>query len=40
LTALWKFNAKQENLDPKITQAQLFIGQALTALGLDLATLG
>jgi hypothetical protein len=40
LTALWKFNAKQENLDPKIIQAQLFIGQALTALGLDLATLG
>jgi hypothetical protein len=40
LTALWKFNAKQENLDPKINQAQLFIGQALTALGLDLATLG
>jgi hypothetical protein len=40
LTALWKFNAKQENLDPKINSAQLFIGQALAALGVDLSNLG
>ena len=40
LTSLWKFNSKQENLDPKVKQAQLHIGQALMALGLDLATLG
>ena len=40
LTDLWKFNAKQENLDPKIRQAQLHIGQALMALGVDLGMLG
>ena len=40
LTNLWKFNAKQENLDPKIRQAQLHIGQALMALGVDLGMLG
>lgn len=40
LTDLWKFNAKQENLDPKVQSAQLHIGQALAALGVDLANLG
>lgn len=40
LTALWKFNAKQENLDPKVNNAQLFIGQALAALGVDLSSIG
>ena len=40
LTNLWKFNAKQENLDPKIRQAQLHIGQALMSLGVDLGMLG
>lgn len=37
LTALWKFNARQESLDAKITKAQLHIGQALAALGVDLS---
>lgn len=40
LVSLWKFNARQENLDPKVKQAQLHIGQALMALGVDLSTLG
>lgn len=40
LTSLWKFNGRQENLDPKINAAQLLIGQALAALGVDLSSIG
>jgi hypothetical protein len=40
LTSLWKFNGRQENLDPKINAAQLHIGQALQALGVDLGSIG
>jgi len=40
LTSLWKFNGRQENLDPKINAAQLYIGQALQALGVDLGSIG
>lgn len=36
LTTLYKFNARQENLDPKIIDAQKHIGLALEALGLKL----
>lgn len=36
LTTLWKFNGKQENLDPRIVEAQKHIGLALEALGLKL----
>ena len=36
LTTLYKFNARQENLDPKIINAQKHIGLALEALGLKL----
>ena len=36
LTTLWKFNGKQENLDPRIVEAQKHIGSALEALGLKL----
>lgn len=36
LTALYKFNARQVDLDSKIRKAQLKIGEALTMLGIDL----
>lgn len=36
LTTLYKFNARQENLDPKIIEAQKFIGKAIEALGIKL----
>jgi hypothetical protein len=36
LTALYKFNARQESLDTKVHKAQLKIGEALQALGIDL----
>lgn len=36
LTALWKFNAKQDALERKVSDAQLHIGAALAALGVDL----
>jgi len=39
LVALYKFNGRQEALDPKIIKAQVHIGAALQALGLDLANL-
>jgi len=39
LVALFKFNGRQESLDPKIAKAQVKIGEALQALGLDLANL-
>ena len=37
LTALYKFNARQESLDSKVHKAQLKIGEALQCLGIDLA---
>lgn len=37
LTALYKFNARQESLDSKVHKAQLKIGEALQCLGVDLA---
>jgi hypothetical protein len=36
LTALFKFNARQESLDDKVRKAQVKIGEALQALGVDL----
>ena len=36
LTTLWKFNGKQDNLDPRIVEAQKHIGSALEALGIKL----
>jgi hypothetical protein len=36
LTTLYKFNRRQESLDPKIAECQQFIGQALQALGIQL----
>ena len=36
LLALYKFNARQESLPAKITEAQKFITSALKALGVDL----
>jgi hypothetical protein len=39
LVALFKFNGRQESLDAKIAKAQVKIGEALQALGLDLANL-
>ena len=36
LISLYKFNAKQEELPEKVKQAQRYIVQALTALGVDL----
>lgn len=36
LTALYKFNARQESLDAKVHKAQLKIGEALQCLGIDL----
>lgn len=39
LSALWKFNAKQDNLPEKVAAAQKHIEAALTALGLDVRTL-
>ena len=36
LIALYKFNARQESLPAKITEAQKFIASALMALGVDL----
>jgi len=35
LTTLWKFNNKQENLDPKIVEAQKCIVLGLACLGVD-----
>ena len=40
LTTLWKFNSKQENLDPKIVEAQNCIALALSCLGVDIKLLG
>lgn len=39
LSALWKFNAKQDKLPEKVVAAQAHIASALTALGLDVRTL-
>ena len=39
LTALWKFNEKQDNLPPKIAAAQKHIAAALGELGLDVRTI-
>jgi hypothetical protein len=39
LTALWKFNDKQDALPAKVTAAQKHIEAALKALGLDVATI-
>ena len=39
LIALYKFNARQESLPAKITEAQKFIASALMALGVDLSML-
>lgn len=39
LTTLWKFNSKQENLDPKIVEAQKDITSALGKLGVDISML-
>ena len=36
LTTLWKFLKKQDSLDPKLTNALLHIGNALTACGVQL----
>lgn len=36
LTTLYKFNSKQENLDPKIVEAQKCIVLALRCLGVDI----
>lgn len=36
LTALWKFLKRQENLDPKLTDALLHIGKALESCGVKL----
>lgn len=36
LTALWKFNARQTDLPEKVRRAQVKIGEALQALGVDL----
>ena len=38
LTALYKFNHRQDNLDEKIKNANLLIVKALEALGVDLNT--
>jgi len=38
LTALYKFNHRQDNLDEKIKSANLLIVKALEALGVDLNT--
>ena len=37
LTALYKFNGRQESLDARITRAQLHIAAALAELGVDLS---
>ena len=37
LIALYKFNAKQESLPSKVSEAQKFIASALMALGVDLS---
>ena len=39
LSKLYIFNAKQENLDRRVYEAQVAIGAALMALGVDLANL-
>ena len=39
LTALWKFNDKQDALPAKVAAAQKHIEAALKALGLDVATI-
>jgi len=39
LTALWKFNDKQDGLPAKVALAQKHIEAALKALGLDVATI-
>lgn len=39
LVSLYKFNARQESLPAKITEAQKFIASALMALGVDLSML-
>ena len=36
ISALYKFNARQEALDPKVQKAQIKLGEALQALGVDL----
>jgi hypothetical protein len=40
LTALYKFNARQESLPAKITEAQKHIASALICLGVDLSMVG
>lgn len=37
LIALYKFNARQESLPPKVKDAQTFISSALAALGVDIS---
>lgn len=39
LSALYKFNARQESLDAKVHKAQLKIAEALQALNVDIALL-
>lgn len=39
LSALWKFNAKQDNLPEKVAAAQTHIVAALKALGIDVRTI-
>lgn len=39
LSALYKFNARQESLDAKVHKAQLKIAEALQALNVDIAML-
>ena len=36
ISALYKFNARQEALDPKVQKAQIKLGEALQCLGVDL----
>ena len=40
LTALYKFNGRQESLDARISRAQVHIAAALTELGVDLSMVG
>ena len=40
LTALWKFNGRQESLPEEVNKAQAYISSALMALGVNLTMLG
>ena len=40
LSALYKFNGNQENLDPRVLEAQKHIVKALEALGVNLSMIG